>query len=83
MNIVEIVAAAQMIAEENSKYKEFIERLARKPTWGICYCAGGIVVKAGEDGAYYEHADDCIVVEARRLLDWPVDGRGNLVEEER
>lgn len=81
MNIVEIMAGAQALAEECSKYRAFIERLARKPTWGRCYCAGSIVMKAGEEHAYYEHADDCVAVEARRILGMATDERGNLVED--
>lgn len=87
MNIIEIMAGAQELAEECSKYREFIERLARTElapfeaqgeTWVRCdRChSSGQLLRRG-----FYHADDCPVVEARQLLGMAMDEHGNLVEE--
>jgi len=71
------------VRAERDKYGEFIERLARtglkwrldNPSYWYCpHCDGGVV----RSGIGLTHEGNCPVVEARRLLGWPVDERGNL-----
>jgi len=77
---------------ERDRYREFIERLARTEAVVPEFCAGALICPVcgkvltyphvTEGDLLSPHEDDCFVVEARRLLGWPVDEWGNLVEEE-